>query len=126
MKIQLAPELERLTERIIGAAFEVSGSLGHGFLEAVYKKALLLELSQAGLSAVTEVPYRIHYRSEHVGTYLADIVVNTQVILELKAVESLTEAHRGQLLNYLRASGCPVGLLLNFGKPRLEIRRVLP
>ncbi len=125
MRIQLEPRLEALTERIIGAAFEVAGTLGHGFLETVYKKALLKQFSIDGLNAVEEVPFRIGYRGETVGSYLADLVVEGSVIVELKAVDALTAAHRAQLLNYLKASRLPVGLLLNFGSPRLEVKRVL-
>lgn len=125
MRVQLEPRLEKLTERIIGAGFEVSKALGHGFLETVYKKALTLELRRQGLAAVQEVPYKVHYLGEQIGTYLADLVVEDRVIVELKAVEALAQSHKGQLLNYLRASGLSVGLLFNFGTPRLEVRRVL-
>lgn len=126
MRIKLADDIEALTERIIGAAFEVSRELGHGFAETVYKKALRHELFSTGLHAVEEVPFRIHYRGEPVGTYIADLIVEGRVIVELKAVEKLIQPHVGQVLNYLKASALPVGLLLNFGAPRLEIRRVLP
>lgn len=125
MKANLEPGLEKLTERIIGAGFEVSSALGHGFLESVYKKAFVLELRRQGLAAAEEVAYKVHYLGEPVGTFLADLVVENRVIVELKAVEALAQAHKGQLLNYLRASGLSVGLLLNFGTPRLEVRRVL-
>lgn len=125
MRIQLEPRLEALTENIIRAAFEVSNTLGHGFLEAVYRKALIVQLRRQCMTAEEEVPYKISYLGEQVGVYMADLVVEGSVIVELKAVEALTNAHRGQLLNYLRASGSTLGLLLNFGKPRLEVRRVL-
>ena len=126
MRINLPVELEQVTERIIGGAFEVSRDLGHGFLEAIYKKALLHELSLAGLKVLEEVSYQVQYRSQPVGTYIADLVVEDRVVVELKAVEKLAQPHVGQVLNYLKASNLPVGLLLNFGTPRLEIRRVLP
>lgn len=125
MKARIDPRLEALTERIIGAAFEVSSTLGHGFLEAVYRKALLKQLSLSGLAASQEVPFRILYCGEDVGLYMADLVVEGAVVVELKAVEALTAAHRGQVLNYVKASRLPVGLLLNFGTPRLEVKRVL-
>ncbi|MGE5518139.1 MAG: GxxExxY protein [Bacteroidota bacterium] len=125
MKTRIDPRLETLTERIIGAAFEVSATLGHGFLESVYRKALLKQLSRAGLDAAQEVSYRITYYGEDVGHYVADLVVEGAVIVELKAVSALTAAHRAQTLNYVKASNLPVGLLLNFGTPRLEIKRVL-
>lgn len=125
MRVAIDPRLEGLTERILGAAFAVSNTLGHGFLEAVYRKALLRQLAIDGLNAVQEAPFRILYCGEDVGQYIADIVVEGAVIVELKAVEALTSAHRAQVLNYVKASGMPVGLLLNFGTPRLEIKRVL-
>lgn len=125
MRVHIDPRLEGLTERVIGAAFEVSAVLGHGFLESVYRKALLKQLSMVGLNAAQEVSYRINYCGEDVGLYIADLVVEGTVIVELKAVDALTQAHRAQVLNYVKASGLPVGLLLNFGTPRLEIRRVL-
>lgn len=125
MRVAIDPRLEGLTERILGAAFAVSNTLGHGFLEAVYRKALLRQLAIDGLNAVQEAPFRILFCGEDVGQYIADIVVEGAVIVELKAVEALTSAHRAQVLNYVKASGMPVGLLLNFGMPRLEIKRVL-
>jgi GxxExxY protein len=125
MRVQLEPRLEALTERIIGAGYEVARTLGHGFLETVYKKALLRQFSICGLSAAQEVSYSVEYCGETVGQYVADVVVEGSVIVELKAVETLIPAHRAQLLNYIKASRLPVGLLLNFGSPRLEIKRVL-
>lgn len=125
MRVTINPRLERLTERILGAAFEVSNTLGHGFLETVYRKALLKQLAIDGLNAIQEVPFRILYCGEDVGQYIADLVVEGAIIVELKAVEALTSAHRAQVLNYVKASGLPVGLLLNFGTPRLEVKRVL-
>lgn len=125
MKISLASDLEQLTQRIIGCAFEVSTALGHGFLESVYKKALIRELERNEIAVAEEVPFKVLYRGVDVGTYFADLVVEGLVIVELKAVEALTDAHKGQVLNYLRASGLRTGLLLNFGKPKVEVRRVL-
>lgn len=125
MKKNLPPHLEQVTERIIGAAFAVSRELGHGFLEAVYKKSLLIELESCGLRADLERRFDITYRGQFAGHYVADLVVEGLVIVELKAVEALAQPHVGQVLNYLKASRLSVGLLLNFGKPRLEIRRVL-
>lgn len=125
MRVPIDPAIEKLTECIIGAAFEVSNALGHGFLESVYRKAMLKQLSLAGLNAAQEVSYRITYCGEDVGHYVADLVVEGKVIVELKALDALTAAHRAQTLNYVKASGLPVGLLLNFGTPRIEIKRVL-
>ncbi|WP_096703612.1 GxxExxY protein [Magnetospirillum sp. 15-1] len=126
MRLRLSDELEAITERIIGAAFEVSRTLGHGFAESVYKNALRHELALAGLKAAEEVRFEIRYRDQAVGTYIADLIVADRVVVELKAVEKLAPPHVGQVLNYLKAGRLPVGLLLNFGTPRLEIRRVLP
>lgn len=126
MRINLPVELEQITERIIGAAFEVSRELGHGFLEAIYRKALRHEMTLVGLKVLEEVSYQVQYRGHPVGTYIADLLVEDRVIVELKAIEKLAQPHVGQVLNYLKASHLPVGLLLNFGAPRLEIRRVLP
>ena len=125
MNINIDPQMENLTEKIIGAAFVVSNTLGHGFLEIVYKNALIEELSAISLKAVKEQNFRVAYRGKHVGVYCADIVVENKVIVELKAVESLATAHTAQLLNYLKTSQLPIGLLLNFGKPRIEVKRVI-
>ena len=125
VRVQLEPRLEALTDRIIGAAYQVAVTLGHGFLEGVYKKALLKQFSIDGLAAAQEVCFRVEYCGELVGTYVADVVVEGCVIVELKAVDGLVQAHRAQLLNYLKASRIPVGLLFNFGSPKLEIKRVL-
>lgn len=100
-------------------------ALGHGFLEVVYKNSLSLELAAGGLNVTKEKCFPVHYRGERVGRYVADIVVNEAVIVELKVVEALTAAHAAQVLNYLKASGLPVGLLFNFGKPRIEVRRII-
>lgn len=126
MRIQLDKKTESLTERIIGAAFEVSNELGHGFLEPVYEKALLHELTQRGLSAQRQVRFSVRYKEVLAGCYYADIVVERCAIVEVKAIAKLVSPHVGQLLNYLRVSRLPVGLLFNFGQPRLEFRRVLP
>src|ERR1700722_2579711 len=125
MRASLDPELDGLTERIIGAGFAVSNGLGHGFLEAVYRNALVEELRLSGLAAQAEKTFSVHYRDKRVGVYMADIVVADRVIVELKAVAGLADAHAAQLLNYLRASQLPVGLLMNFGAPRLQWRRVI-
>ncbi len=125
MRADLDPQLDTLTDAIIGAAFAVSNALGHGFLEGVYKNALLEELGLRGLQAAKESPFPVFYKGRQVGLYVADIVVNGQVIVELKAIEALGQAHAAQVLNYLKASRIPVGLLLNFGRPRLELKRII-
>ena len=97
--------------------------LGPGFLEKVYENALLIELKSQGLRAENQVPIKVQYKGNEVGEYYADIVVENQVILELKAVDSLQKIHEAQLLNYLKATGYKVGLLVNFTHPKAEIKR---
>jgi GxxExxY protein len=105
--------------------FEVYRELGHGFLEKVYERALLLELQRQGLSAVVQSPIRVRYKGEEVGDYVADIIVEDPVLLELKAQEKLTQAHTAQVLNYLKATGIRVGLLVNFSYPKADIVRLV-
>jgi GxxExxY protein len=111
-----------LTEQIIGCAFDVHNSLGYGFLEKVYENALLVELRRAGLGAAQQVPIPVHYREHKVGDFYADLLVEGSVIVEIKAVRNLVDVHEVQLVNYLKATGIPVGLLLNFGR-KVEMRR---
>ena len=125
MRAEIDPNLDALTEKIIGSAFAVARALGHGFLETVYKNALSLELTAGGLIVIKEKPFPVHYRGQKVAMYVADIVVNDIVIVELKVVEALSAAHAAQVLNYLKASRLPIGLLFNFGKPRVEVKRVI-
>ncbi len=114
-----------LTGRILGAAFEVSNSLGAGFLEKVYARALLHELRLRGIRAVPEVSFTVTYKGHRVGEYFADILVEDVVVIELKCVEHLATEHMAQCLNYLRASGKELCLLLNFQKPTMEWKRVV-
>lgn len=114
---------ESLTERIIGAAYTVHNRMGHGFLESVYEKCMLIELEQAGLSCQSQVPIVVHYNDQVVGNFVSDIVVNKTVIVELKSISRITTAHEIQLVNYLTATGLPVGLLINFGESRVEVKR---
>lgn len=112
-----------LTRAIIGAAMEVHRTLGHGFLEAVYEAALAHELSLRGIPYERQKRLMVTYKGQVVGEYVADFVVDGKVIAELKATKGLTEVDEAQLINYLRATGLRVGLLLNFGTPSLEHRR---
>lgn len=123
-KMDSAPALNVLTEKIIGSAFAVSLELGHGFLEAVYKNALAVELAAAGLDFQKQRGFPVYYREERIGNYIADLVVGNLVIVELKAVDALSSAHSAQLINYLKVSNLPIGLLFNFGRPKLEVKRV--
>ena len=113
-----------LTEAVIGAAFAVSNTLGCGFLEKVYENALAIELRSRGYEVQQQAPLEVRYKEEIVGIYSADLVVNGQVVVELKAVRALDVVHRAQCMNYLRASGIRTGLVLNFGLPRLDVLRV--
>jgi GxxExxY protein len=116
---------EETTREIIGAAMEVHRTLGVGFLEKVYENSLVFELRARGIAAEPQKPISVSYKGRAVGEYFADIVAADRVILELKSVATLTEAHEAQMLNYLRATGLRVGLLLNFGAPRLEWKRLV-
>ena len=119
-------EHEELTKRIIGCCYLVLNELGPGFLESVYHKALLVALREAGLRAEQQVPLHVFFHGECVGDFYADIVVEGIVIIELKAIASLLPEHKAQLINYLNATGMPVGLLVNFGGADLEVRRLTP
>jgi len=116
-------EYKELTEKIIGCAYRVYNKMGFGFLESVYEKCMLIELTKAGLDTESQKPIRIQYDGEVVGDFIADILVNDTVLLELKSVRKLVEAHEVQLVNYLVATGKPVGLLINFGETKVEVKR---
>ena len=113
-----------LTEKIIGCAYEVYNQLGYGFLEKVYENAMMIKLSRNGLAAIQQAPVNVHFDEKLIGEYLADIMVESKVIVELKAVSELSKAHEVQLVNYLKATGIKVGLLINFGEKVKIIRRV--
>jgi len=113
-----------LTEVVIAGAFAVSNTLGCGFLEKVYENALAAELRFRGLTVATQVPIEVSYRQVVVGTYQADMVVNESVLVEVKATESHHDIFVAQTLNYLRATSLPVGLLINFGQPKLRFKRL--
>jgi GxxExxY protein len=116
---------DELTYLINGAIFEVNRQLGAGFLEKVYEKALLVELIDRGLKAENQVPVKVTYKGKEVGEYYADIVVENKVILEIKSIDSLQKIHEAQLLNYLKATGYKIGLLVNFKHPKAEIKRFI-
>jgi GxxExxY protein len=116
------PEQE-LTGAILQAAFALHNTLGAGFLERVYSNALAIELDRKVLMFVQNVQLQVKYRGTIVGDYIADMIVENRVILELKACASLDPSQSAQLMNYLRAANIRVGLLLNFGRPKLEYRR---
>ncbi len=113
-----------LSGQIIKAFFNVYNELGHGFLERVYERAMVIELGKMGLSCKAQQPITVFYEGEIVGEYFADLLVEDRIIVELKAVEELTQAHEAQLINYLRATHIEVGLLLNFGKKPQHRRKI--
>jgi GxxExxY protein len=113
---------KELTSKIIECAFKVHKNLGFGFLESVYQNALAIELSKAGLQVDKEKRLLVDYNGQVVGDFLADIVVEETVIVELKSVKEIHPAHEAQLVNYLKATGMELGLLINFGK-KVEIKR---
>jgi GxxExxY protein len=117
--------LNSLTERVLGAVFEVSNTLGSGFLEKVYERALVRELGIRGMKAAAQASLTITYKEHSVGEYLADILVEDELVVELKCVERLASEHTAQCLNYLRASGLSVCLLVNFQKPKVEWKRIV-
>lgn len=116
---------DKTTESIINCAMTISNALGTGFLEKVYENALVLELRKRGLQAEQQKKTPVIYDGAVVGDYTADIVVDNQVIIEVKAAKAIDETHQAQLLNYLKATGLHVGLILNFGTPRLGIKRMV-
>ena len=120
-----ADTLNALSERIIGCAFTVANRLGSGFLEKVYENALAHELRKAGLTVAQQQGVSVTYDDVIVGEYAADLLVEAAVLVELKAVRALDDIHQAQCMNYLRATGMHLCLLLNFGRPRLEIRRIV-
>lgn len=120
IKIMLYKEL---TGKILEAGFEVSNQLGIGFIESIYRKSLVIALEQKGLKAEQEVSLNVNFRNNLVGEFYADIVVEDKVIIELKTVKNFVNEHFAQLINYLKATEIEVGLIINFGNPKLEFRR---
>lgn len=125
MNADYPDRLAPLSERVIGAVFEVANTLGGGFLEKVYERALLLELRLQGLKAVSQASFSVVYKGQCVGEYCCDILVEDSIVLELKCVERFTNEHLAQCLNYLRASGMGLCLLVNFQRSTVEWRRVV-
>ena len=118
-------ELNKLSEKVIGAAFEVSNVLGAGFLEKVYENALNIELSKREIKTQKQAPLKVYYKGELVGDYFADILAEDKIIIEIKTVKELDSIHLAQCLNYLKITGLKLCLLINFSKPKVEIRRIM-
>lgn len=115
---------DELTGKILEASFEVSRELGAGFLESVYEKALFVALKQKNLNAVCQVPLHVRFRGVIVGDFYADMLVERKVLIELKAVSRILPEHKAQVINYLKATGIEIGLLINFGNAKIEYNRL--
>jgi len=113
---------DQLTEKIIKCAYAVHNVLGFGFLEKVYENSMVIELSKLGLAAKQQHPITVKYRGQEVGNYLADLLVENEIVVEIESVTALAKEHEVQLVNYLKATGKPVGLLINFGRS-VEVKR---
>lgn len=120
------PELDKITERIIGCAYRVSNTLGIGFVEKVYENSHFYEMKKDGLKVAQQHLVKVNYDGVVVGEFFLDMLVNDLVIIELKAVSTLTNEHLAQAFNYLRATSLPACLLINFGQPKIQIRRLYP
>lgn len=118
-------ELNAITEKVIGCAFTVGNTLGCGFLEKVYENALAHEIRKMGLQVSQQGEIRVMYDGVEVGIYEADMLVEGRVLVELKAVRDLNDIYRAQCMNYLRATGLRICLLINFGNPKVEVRRIV-
>ena len=116
-------ENKELTEKIIGCAYRVYNKMGFGFLESVYEKCLMIELKKAGLMAESQVSINVEYEGEVVGEFVADVLVEGLIILELKSVRRIVRAHEIQLVNYLVATKIDIGLILNFAEEKVEVKR---
>jgi GxxExxY protein len=116
-------EYEATTETIIGCAYRVYNVMDFGFLESVYEKCLMIELEKQGLEAQAQQPISVQYEGQVVGNFVADIVVEDRIIVELKSVRKLVETHEVQWVNYLVATGKPVGLLVSFGPQKVDVKR---
>ena len=117
--------LNEITEKIIGCAYDIANGLGPGFLEKVYENALRIELQSAGLAVFQQHPIPVFWREELVGDYHADLFVEACVIVELKTVKTFDDVHMAQCLNYLKATGMRVCLLINFAKSQIEVKRIV-
>lgn len=116
-------EYKEITEKIIKCCYNVYNKMGFGFLESVYEKCLLIELEKAGLKFESQKPINVFYDGKPVGQFVADIVVEDVIIVELKSIQQLAKVHEAQLVNYLVATDKPVGLLINFGEEKVQVKR---
>ena len=121
----MTDSLDAVAEAVIGAAYEVSNVLGAGFLEKVYQRAMAREMALRGLGVRSQVSYPVAYKGHCVGEYLADLLVEDRVIVELKCVDSFSNEHLAQCINYLKVSHIRLALLINFQKPKVEWKRII-
>jgi GxxExxY protein len=118
-------DLNEITESIIGCSYAVAKILGCGFVEKVYENALVIEMTKKGLQFQQQYPFKVYYNTHIVGEFIADLLVEGKVLVELKAVKEFDNVHFAQCLNYLKATSLEICLLINFGKPRVEIKRII-
>ena len=118
-------EINQITERVINCVYRVSNTLGSGFLEKVYENALAIELRESGLRVAQQHPIKVYNNNNLVGDFVADLLVEDRVIVEMKAAKTLDDVHSAQCMNYLKATGLKVCLLVNFGRPRIDIKRIV-
>jgi GxxExxY protein len=116
-------EYEDLTHKIIGCAYKVFNTLGFGFLESIYKKAMLIELTKINLKVEAEKPLKVYYENQIVGDFYIDLYIEDKIVVELKSVETLVKQHEVQLVNYLQGLQKDIGLLINFGPSGVEVKR---
>jgi len=116
-------EHKEITEKVIGCAFRVYNKMGFGYLESVYEKCIHVELNKIGLKFESQQPITVYYDDELVGEFIADLVIEDVLVVELKSVKRILRAHEMQLVNYLTSTGKPVGLIINFGELKVDIKR---
>jgi len=116
-------EKEDITHKIIGAAYKVFNTLGFGFLESVYKKGMVIELTKSTLKVEEEKPLKVYYDNQVVGDFYIDLLVEDEIVIELKSVENLIKAHEVQVVNYLNGLKKEIGLLINFGPTGVDVKR---
>lgn len=116
---------KELSYKIVGEAYKVRDELGFGYLEKVYENALTVGMREIGLEVSQQVPIQVHYHGHNVGTYLADLIVESRILVELKVAERISRAHLAQTRNYLQATGLKLGIVINFTKDRVDVERVV-
>lgn len=116
-------EYKEITEKVIGCAFRVYNKMGFGYLESVYEKCMKIELNKIGLNFESQKPIFVYYYDELVGEFVADLLIENILIVELKSVKKIVKAHEMQLVNYLTSTGKPVGLIINFGELKVGLKR---